>query len=48
MVAHLVHRSADGKFAAVSVLLDEGGANSLIDTVWKNLPNEKGHEAVRR
>ncbi|WP_256354438.1 carbonic anhydrase [Variovorax sp. dw_308] len=44
MVAHLVHKSADGKLAVVAVLLDKGGASSLIDTVWKNLPKEKEHE----
>ena len=27
MVAHLVHKSADGKLAVVAVLLDKGGAN---------------------
>jgi len=41
MVAHLVHKSADGKLAVVAVLLDGGGANATIDTIWKNLPKEK-------
>jgi len=46
MVAHLVHKSADGKLAVVAVLLDAGGASALIDSIWKNLPKEKGKEAL--
>jgi carbonic anhydrase len=46
MVAHLVHKSADGKLAVVAVLLDAGGASALIDSIWKNLPKEKEKEAV--
>ena len=46
MVAHLVHKSADGKLAVVAVLLDAGGASALIDSVWKNLPTEKEKEAL--
>jgi carbonic anhydrase len=44
MVAHLVHKSADGKLAVVAVLLDKGGHNSMIDTIWKHLPPEKEKE----
>ena len=44
MVAHLVHKDADGKLAVVAVLLDRGGANATIDTIWRNLPKEKGRE----
>lgn len=46
MVAHLVHKGADGKLAVVAVLLDDGGTNSTIDTIWKNLPQEKGKEVA--
>jgi len=46
MVAHLVHKGADGKLAVVAVLLDAGGTNPTIDTIWKNLPQEKGKEAT--
>ena len=46
MVAHLVHRNADGKLAVVAVLLDKGGASELIDSIWKNLPKEKESEAL--
>jgi len=44
MVAHLVHRDRDGKLAVVAVLLEAGGANPLIDTVWKNVPKTKSKE----
>ncbi|MEZ0309668.1 MAG: carbonic anhydrase [Ramlibacter sp.] len=46
MVAHLVHKSPEGKLAVVAVLLDKGGANPAITTIWKNLPKEKGKEVA--
>ena len=46
MVAHLVHKNAEGKLAVVAVLLDKGGASELIDTVWRNIPAEKEKESV--
>jgi carbonic anhydrase len=44
MVAHLVHKNAEGKLAVIAVLLDKGGANPMIGTIWKNLPKEKERE----
>ena len=41
MVVHLVHKDADGKLAIVAVLLERGKAQSMIQTVWNNLPLEK-------
>jgi carbonic anhydrase len=41
LVAHLVHADADGHLAVVAVLFQEGIANSLIDSLWKNIPSEK-------
>src|SRR6187402_3374836 len=35
MVAHLVHKSAEGKLAVVAVLLDKGGSNPAIATIWQ-------------
>lgn len=46
MVAHLVHKSDDGKLAVVAVLLEQGGENPLIQTVWNNLPLEKNEEVM--
>jgi len=44
MVAHLVHKDVDGRIAVVAVLLDRGSAQSIVQTVWNNLPLEKGDE----
>jgi carbonic anhydrase len=42
MSAHLVHRSADGHAAIVAVLLQQGSAQPVVQTVWNSLPLEKG------
>jgi carbonic anhydrase len=42
MDAHLVHKDADGKLAVVAVLLERGRDQPLIQTIWNNLPLEKG------
>ena len=44
MVAHLVHKDVDGRLAVVAVLLNRGAAQPLIQSVWNNLPLEKGEE----
>ena len=46
MVAHLVHKNAEGKLAVVAVLLDVGGANAMIDSIWKNLPKKKEKQTL--
>lgn len=38
MVAHLVHKNADGQLAVVAVLLEPGTANPLLDKVWTYMP----------
>ncbi len=38
MVAHLVHKSADGQLAVVAVLMDVGQPNAVINTVWTYMP----------
>ncbi len=38
MVAHLVHKSADGQLAVVAVLLDPGVTNALMEKVWTYMP----------
>ena len=48
MVAHLVHKDLEGRLAVVAVLLDRGSAQPLIQTVWNNLPLEKGEEVAAR
>ena len=46
MEAQLVHESADGKVAIVSVLLEKGGENPVIQMVLNNIPLEKGGEVA--
>jgi carbonic anhydrase len=38
MVAHLVHKNDAGQLAVVAVLLEQGEASPMIDTVWTYLP----------
>ena len=44
MVVHLVHKDVDGRIAVVAVLLDRGSAQAIVQSVWNNLPLEKGDE----
>ena len=48
MVAHLVHKDAEGRLAVVAVLLDRGSVQPIVQTVWNNLPLEKGEEVAAR
>jgi len=48
MVAHLVHKDAGGRLAVVAVLLERGAAHPLVQSVWNNLPLEKGDEVSAR
>lgn len=41
MVAHLVHKDAEGRLAVIAVLINSGRQNSLIQSIWSNLPLEK-------
>ena len=42
MVAHLVHRNAEGQLAVVAVLLDLGATSPLVDKVWTYMPLDAG------
>lgn len=46
MVAHLVHKNAEGKLAVVAVLMQKGQANAILKTLWEHLPKEEGKEEV--
>jgi carbonic anhydrase len=46
MDAHLVHRDAQGHLAVVAIPLTLGSANALIETLWRNLPPEKGKTKI--
>lgn len=42
LVAHLVHKSADGKLAVVAVLFDRGDENKALKAYWDKLPRDSG------
>ena len=42
MVAHLVHKNAEGQLAVIGVLIDPGAASTLINKVWTYMPLEAG------
>ena len=42
MVVHFVHKDLDGKLAVVAVLLERGSEQPLIQTLWNNMPLERG------
>jgi carbonic anhydrase len=44
MVIHLMHAAADGKVAAVAVLLKSGRANAAVQRLWKFMPQTEGKE----
>ena len=46
MVAHLVHKSDDGKLAVVAVLFDKGTENHLLTPIWHAMPKHKGEAVV--
>jgi carbonic anhydrase len=48
MVAHLVHKDIDGRLAVVAVLLDRGSIQPVVQTVWNNLPLEKGEDVAAK
>jgi len=48
MVVHLVHKDIDGRLAVIAVLLERGSAQPIVQSVWNNLPLEKGDEVAAR
>ena len=48
MVVHLVHKDIDGRLAVVAVLIERGSALPVVQSVWNNLPLEKGDEVAAR
>ncbi len=46
MVAHFVHKNAEGKLAVMGVLLNDGKDNAAIQTLWNNAPKAEGPEVV--
>ncbi len=48
MSVHLVHKDEQGRLAVVTLLLDKGPAQPVVQKVWNNLPLERGEEAAAR
>jgi carbonic anhydrase len=48
MGVHLIHKDADGHQAVVALLLERGSAQPIVQSVWNNLPLEKGDELAAR
>ncbi len=46
MVAHLVHKAAEGRLAVVAVLLEPGRAQPVVQSVWNNLPLDQGEDVT--
>jgi carbonic anhydrase len=46
LVAHFVHKDADGKLAVVAVLFDVGAENAALAPVFANLPAEESSSAT--
>jgi carbonic anhydrase len=44
MVAHFVHKNAEGRLAVLGVLLNEGRDNPVITSIWANAPASEGPE----
>jgi carbonic anhydrase len=42
MTLHLVHKSADGKYAVIAVRLNEGDPNAVLAALWQHLPKKTG------
>ncbi len=42
MVAHLVHKAADGQLGVIGVLMKKGTRNPLIEKIWKHMPTHEG------
>ena len=42
LVAHLVHKSADGNLAVVAVLFKQGKENTAMKAIFEGLPTEEG------
>jgi carbonic anhydrase len=44
MSLHLVHKDPEGRLAVVGLLLERGAPQPVVQSVWNNLPLEKGME----
>ena len=42
MAAHFVHKDFDGRIAVIAVMLERGSEHPLVQTLWNNMPLERG------
>lgn len=47
LVAHLVHKNADGKLAVVAVLFKRGAENAALKEIFAKLPATEGRQALK-
>lgn len=45
MELHLVHRNPLGKLAVISVMMNKGAPNPIIQSIWSNIPTQGGKNA---
>jgi len=48
MSAHLVHKDEQGRLVVVTLLIDKGPAQPVVQKVWNNLPLERMEEVAAR
>ncbi len=48
MSLHLVHKDEQGRLAVVALLFDQGLPNAVVQSVWNNLPLERGEAMPAR
>ena len=46
MEAHFVHKSSEGGLAVLGVMIVEGAANPVLETVWSTMPDQGGQTAT--
>jgi carbonic anhydrase len=44
MEAHLMHTASDGSIAGVTVMIEPGAANEMVQRLWDHMPKTKGDE----
>lgn len=42
MAVHFVHKDFDGRIAVIAVMLERGSEHPLVQTLWNNMPLERG------
>lgn len=48
LVAHLVHKDAQGNLGVVAILFQSGQTNPFLDLLWKYVPKDIGKEVVNK